>query len=87
MEVYLNFLDTIMRSGHPRRDRTGVGTHACFGLEMRFDLQRFPLVTTKRCHIRSIVYELLWMLKGDTNIQYLNNFLKIVNFNILIRNF
>lgn len=68
MEQYLTFLKTIMDCGVDREDRTGTGTRSVFGLDMRFDLTKgFPLVTTKKCHTKSIVHELLWFLDGDTN--------------------
>ena len=74
MEAYLNCLNTILSEGVDRPDRTGTGTRSIFGYEMRFDLsQGFPLVTTKRCHFKSIVIELLWMLSGSTNIKDLNS--------------
>ncbi len=72
MKQYLEVLDDILKNGVDRPDRTGTGTRGVFGRQMRFDLsQGFPLVTTKKCHLRSIVHELLWFLKGDTNIRYL----------------
>ena len=65
---------TILDEGHYKADRTGTGTYSIFGYQMRFDLQKgFPLLTTKKLHLRSIIYELLWFLRGDTNIQYLHN--------------
>ena len=74
MKQYLDLLKHIMDNGTVRHDRTGVGTKSVFGYQMRFDLsQGFPLVTTKKCHTRSIFYELLWFLKGDTNIRYLHD--------------
>jgi thymidylate synthase len=74
VQQYLDFLDHIRRSGKPKEDRTGTGTLSVFGYQMRFDLQAgFPLVTTKKLHIRSIVYELLWFLKGETNVAYLRD--------------
>lgn len=74
MQQYLDLLSHIMKNGVDRPDRTGTGTRSVFSYEMRFNLQDgFPLVTTKRLHLRSIIYELLWFLNGDTNIQYLND--------------
>ena len=65
---------TILDEGHYKADRTGTGTYSIFGYKMRFDLQKgFPLLTTKKLHLRSIIYELLWFLRGDTNIQYLHD--------------
>ncbi|MDW8075791.1 MAG: thymidylate synthase [Bacteroidota bacterium] len=72
-EQYLSLLRTILERGKPRQDRTGVGTISIFGHQLRFDLRKgFPLLTTKKLHIRSIVTELLWFLRGDTNIRYLH---------------
>lgn len=72
MRQYLDFLDHIMKNGVRREDRTGVGTIGVFGHQLRFDLHEgFPAVTTKKLHFRSIIHELLWFLKGDTNINYL----------------
>jgi thymidylate synthase len=72
MKQYLSFLDHILTTGVRKNDRTGTGTVSVFGYQMRFDLQAgFPLVTTKRVHVKSIIHELLWFLRGDTNIQYL----------------
>ncbi|MBK5273024.1 MAG: thymidylate synthase, partial [Bacteroidia bacterium] len=67
-------LKHILDKGTSKSDRTSTGTHSCFGYQMRFDLQKgFPLVTTKKLHLKSIIYELLWFLKGETNIQYLKD--------------
>jgi len=72
MNQYLNLLRTILDDGVEKSDRTGTGTKSIFGHQMRFDLtDRFPLITTKKLHIRSIAHELLWFLTGDTNIRYL----------------
>src|SRR5499433_1401808 len=77
MKQYLDLVQDILEHGKQeetsfRSDRTGVGTYAVFGRQMRFNLEEgFPLLTTKKLHLRSIIYELLWFLKGDTNIKYL----------------
>ncbi|OIV47021.1 thymidylate synthase [Sodalis sp. TME1] len=72
MKQYLDLMRRVRAQGTPKADRTGTGTLSVFGHQMRFDLrQGFPLVTTKRCHLRSIIHELLWFLNGDTNIAYL----------------
>ena len=74
MHQYLDLMQRVLNEGERKADRTGTGTLSVFGHQMRFDLRDgFPLVTTKRLHTRSIVYELLWFLSGDTNVRYLND--------------
>ena len=74
MKQYLDLLQDIMDNGVDKMDRTGVGTRSVFGRQMRFDLNDgFPLLTTKKVHLKSIIYELLWFIKGDTNVKYLQD--------------
>ncbi len=74
MRQYLNLLEEILENGAVKSDRTGTGTRSLFGNQLRFDLQDgFPLITTKKLHLKSIIYELLWFLNGDTNVKYLQD--------------
>ena len=74
MQQYLDLMRHVMDTGVDKSDRTGTGTRSVFGYQMRFDLEQgFPLLTTKKLHLKSIIHELLWFLKGDTNIAYLND--------------
>ena len=73
MRQYLDLMERVLSEGVEKRDRTGVGTRSIFGHQLRFDLNNgFPLVTTKKLHVKSIIYELLWFLRGDTNVKYLD---------------
>ena len=74
MRQYLDLLNHVLEHGSDRPDRTGTGTRGVFGYQMRFDLaDGFPVTTTKKLHLKSIIHELLWFLKGDTNVKYLND--------------
>lgn len=74
MQQYLELMRHVLEHGHTKEDRTGTGTRSVFGYQSRYDLEQgFPLVTTKKLHLKSIIYELLWFLRGDTNIRYLKD--------------
>ena len=74
MRTYLQLLDEVLSHGIDREDRTGVGTRGLFGRQIRFDLSDgFPLLTTKKIHVRSVIYELLWFLRGETNVRWLQD--------------
>ena len=72
MKQYLDLVKEVLENGNQKEDRTGTGTKSIFGYQMRFDLSKgFPIITTKKLHLKSIIYELLWFIKGDTNTKYL----------------
>lgn len=73
MNQYLSLMKEVLETGEQKQDRTGTGTLSLFGRQLRFSLDRFPLLTTKKVHLKSILHELLWFLQGDTNIQYLKD--------------
>lgn len=73
MQTYLDLLQHVLTNGEEKQDRTGTGTLSVFGYQARYQLDRFPLLTTKKVHLKSIIHELLWFLSGDTNIQYLKD--------------
>ena len=86
MKQYLDLVKEVLENGNQKGDRTGTGTKSIFGHQLRFDLSKgFPMITTKKLHLKSIIHELLWFINGDTNISYLNeNGVKKTNIGVSI---